>query len=342
MTAKRIAFRFLFLYLALFCLTLPFSGFEDTRLRWLLCLGSAALAGVLSVLGFPDERLYPWFRPLLRFALAIVMISSGIARVIPVQIPPPGLFDLLQRFGELTPMNELWTLIGLSRAFQAFTGLAGLAGGLLLLLPRTALLGALICSANLLMAVVLSLCYDLPFKLYLFHLFLMSVLLVAPDLRRLVNLFLLDRAVEPAEEEPPPSARAQTLLLLLSLGVIVWSLQDAVRRYGPLYPPKPPLYGIWAVEDLAGEDAEMDQWGWMIFEDPGALDVALRIGTRRRYALDLDMERRTLRLDRRRAFSFSQPEDDVLILDSHPARVTLRRMKLTNPWFHWITHDLYY
>ena len=216
MTAKRIAFRFLFLYLVLFCLTLPFSGFEDTRLRWLLCLASAVLAGILSVPRFPDERLYPWFRLLLRFTLAIVMISSGIARLIPVQIPPPGLFDLLRRFGELTPMEELWTLVGASRSFQSFTGAAGLAGGLLLLLPRTALAGALISAANLVMAVTLSLCYDLPFKLYVFHLFLVSVLLVAPDLRRLANLFLLDRAVEPAEEPPTP-ARAQTLLLVLSL-----------------------------------------------------------------------------------------------------------------------------
>ena len=127
--------------------------------------------------------------------------------------------------------------------------------------------------------------------------------------------------------------------------MIVWSLQDAVRRHGPLYPSKPPLYGIWAVEDLTGEDAEMDQWGWVVFEEPGALDVALRIGTRRRYALDLDMERRTLRLDRRMALSFSRPEEDVLILEGHPGHsrlVTLRRMKLTNPWFHWITHDMYY
>jgi hypothetical protein len=350
-TAKRIACRFLFLYFLLFFLTIPFSGVADTRLRWMLCLGSAilasALAAVSAALGWGrarDEELYSWLRLLLRFALALVMISSGIERLIPVQMPAPGPFDLLRRLGELNAMSLLWTFLGSSRAFQSFTGAAGLAGGLLLLAPRTALLGALISGANLLMAVALSLCYDLPFKLYLFHLLLMAVLLIAPDLRRLIRLILLNRTVEPAEA-PPLSARgrlAQTLLVLICLIVTGWSLGDAVRRYRRLNPPRPPLYGAWTVEDAAagGGDAGARPWRWVVFADPGALDAVFREGTRQRYALDLDMERRTMILDRRTELSFSEPEPDVLVLngrlDGLPTRARLRRMRLTTPWFHWI------
>jgi hypothetical protein len=346
-TAKRIAFRFLFLYLSLFVLTIPFGGFEDTRFRWMLCLACAALAAVAAVV-VPaldrDERLSTGFRLLLRFSLAIAMISSGIPRVIPVQMPAPLPSDLLQRLGELTPMRLLWTFLGASPIFQSFTGFAGLLGGVLLLVPRTTLAGALICGANLTMAVTLSLCYDLPFKLYLFHLLFMSVLLIAPDLPRLANLFLLNRTVEPAET-PPLSARGrrvQTLLLLLCLIVSGWSLLDAVRRYRRLNPPKPPLYGVWTVEDLAVENggAGVKPWRWVIFEDPGALDVALRTGGRRRYALGLDLEKRTMVLDHQGAFSFSEPETDVLVLDGrldgYRTRARLRRMILTASWFHWL------
>jgi hypothetical protein len=229
-TAKRITLRFLFLYFSLFFLTIPFSGVADTRLRWMLCLGSAVLALIgagAAALGWGrarDEELDSWLRLLLRFPLALVMISSGIERLIPVQMPAPGPFDLLRRLGELDAMRLLWTFLGAAPAFQSFTGFAGLAGGLLLLAPRTALLGALISGANLLMAVALSLCYDLPFKLYLLHLLFMSVLLIAPDLRRLTRLILLNSTVEPAEA-PPLSARgrlAQTLLVLICLIVIGW------------------------------------------------------------------------------------------------------------------------
>jgi hypothetical protein len=343
-TAKQIAFRFLFLYWLLFFLTIPFSGLEDTRLRWFLCLGSGVLAAIAAIVSSAlewgrdlDERLYPWLRLLLRFALAVVMIGSGIERLIPVQMPAPGPFDLLRRLGELNAMGLLWTFLGASPVFQSFTGAAGLAGGLLLLAPRTALLGALICSANLLMAAALSLCYDLPFKLYLFHLLLMSVLLIAPDLPRLANLILLNRAVEPAGE-PPLSARgrlAQALLVLICVGVIGWSLRDAVRRYRRLNPPRPPLYGVWTVED-----AGVSQWRWVVFEEPGALDAVLKAGTRQRYALDLDMKKKRMILDHRAELSFSEPEANVLLLegslDGHPARAKLRRMRLTTPWFHWI------
>src|SRR5262249_49135523 len=178
----------------------------------------------------------------------------------------------------------------------------------------------------------------------LFHLLLMSVLLIVPDLRRLANLILLNRAVEPAVE-PPLCARrrlAQALLVLLCVGVIGWSLQDAVRRYRRLNPPRPPLYGVWTVENVVGEsaDAGVRQWRWVVFEDPGALDAVLKVGTRQRHALALDLRKKTMILDRQTELDFSEPEADVLLLDGlwdgQPTRTRLRRMRLTTPWFHWI------
>ncbi|MES1210795.1 MAG: hypothetical protein ABUL63_00545, partial [Acidobacteriota bacterium] len=142
----------------------------------------------------------PSFRLLLRATLALSMIASGIFRLIPVQMPPLRPLDQWQRLAELTQGELLRTLIGASPVFQSFTGAAALLGGVLLLFPRTTLLGALICAANLAMAVTLALCYDLPSKLSVSGLFVLSLLLIVPDLRRLIDLFLLDRAVE-----PPPS-----------------------------------------------------------------------------------------------------------------------------------------
>ncbi len=255
------------------------------------------------------------------------MIGSGIARLIPVQMPPPSPFDFLRRLGELTPMELLWTFVGASPVFQSFTGLAALTGGVLLLFPRTALLGALICAANLAMAVALSLCYDMPFTPYLSFLLLLAVLLIAPDLRRLANLFLLDRTVEPAEE-PAASRAPQLAIWLLALFVIAWSSISAGQRFKELYPPKPQFYGAWSVEEFAvkGKDVPMftepDRWRWAVFKDPGTLDVELMIGSRKRFP--------------KAAFSFAQPEPDMLIVEGRRLRAKLRRMQLSSPWFHWI------
>jgi hypothetical protein len=85
--ARRAAVRFLFLYFLLFFLTIPFSGSADTPLRWMLCLGSAIFAVIAAAASAvpewgraQDERLYSGLRLLLRFPLALVMISSGIER----------------------------------------------------------------------------------------------------------------------------------------------------------------------------------------------------------------------------------------------------------------------
>ena len=295
------------------------------------------------------ERLYPGLRLLLRAAVALPMLVSGIARLIPVQMPPLRPLDQLQRLGALTQGELLQTLIGSSPVFQACTGLAALLGGVLLLFPRTTLLGALICAANLAMAVTLAFCYDLPSKLYVSSLFVLSLLLVVPDLRRLVDLFLLDRAVEPPEALPSAGRWPERLLLLLGVGVIVVGAAAAVPRLGQLHPPKPPLYGAWTVEELTvdGEESvDPQRWRWAVFQDPGALDVELWIGSRKRYALDLDMARKTLTLDRRVRLTFQEPEEGVLVLegplDGRPTRAKLRRMKLSSPWFHWITYASQY
>jgi hypothetical protein len=287
-------------------------------------------------------------RLLLRAALALPMIASGIFRLIPVWMPPLRPLGQLQRLGELTQGELLRTVVGASPVFQSFTGLAALLGGVLLLFPRTVLLGALICAANLAMAVTLALCYDLP-KLYVSSLFLLSLLLLAPDLRRLVDLFLLDRAVEPPRTPPAAEGWAGRLLLLLGVGVILAGAAVAIPRFVQLHPPKPPFYGAWNVEELTvnGEEtSDPRRWRRAVFQDPGALDVELAIGSRKRHTLDLDMSGKTLTLDRRTRFTFQEPEDGVLLLegrlDGRHTRAKLRRMLISSPWFHWISDESRY
>ena len=86
--------------------------------------------------------------------------------------------------------------------YRIFTGCTELLGGLLLLLPRTMVLGALISMATLIQIFMLNLTADIGLKQFAFHLLLLAVLLLIPELRRLGALFLTDRPV-PASTEPP-------------------------------------------------------------------------------------------------------------------------------------------
>lgn len=319
---------------------------------WVRLLCTLAFAGVITAVWSVLDRnrlrytrLYPWLRLLLRYLLAGPMIRYGAIKIIPSQmIAPPPLPVLLQPLGDIFPNHLLWWTVGASPAFETTIGLAELLGGALLLLPRTTLLGALISAANMLLVFLLNMCYDVPVKLGSLQLFVMAVVLVAPDLPRLADVFVFHRRAEPSRV--PPLFRRKwldrlphVLLFVFGLYSIHSGLKWAAERYEKSNPPRPPLYGVWMVEGFVrdGKDVplytEPDRWRLVQFHTPGSLRIGQMAGAWKTYDLGLDMERKTMRLGpSASAFTFQQPEKDVLILDGqvegHRIRAKLRKMPL--------------
>src|SRR5262249_44958695 len=128
----------------------------------------------------------------------------------------------------------------------------------LLLMPRTTTLGALICLADMTQVFVLNMAYDIGLKQISFHLILLSLLLLAPELRRLANFFVLDRPVPPSRQtEQFGSSGANRIALMLQVGVGLYLLAAyAYINWTYLYAagdqsPRSALYGIWNVNQLA-------------------------------------------------------------------------------------------
>lgn len=340
---------------------LPDGGVSNTAYGTILFFCYVTLAAVATLVwSLLDRRrahygqLHQWLLLLVRWWLALRMIHYGIIKVIPSQMTAPlPLPYLTERVGDLTPMRMLWMFMGSSPAYESFTGCAELLGGLLLLFRRTTLLGALVSFADMVMVVTLNLCYDVQVKVLSIHLLVMSFLLIAPHLRRLADLLIFNRWVEPAEAPPLSTHRwlnrsLQVLVLLAGLYEIGTTFQSAHARYQKMHPPRPPLYGVWSVEEFVvdGKDVPLftdsQRWRSVTFSKPGKLAVELMIGSYKGYSLDLDMKNGTMILgkDGQSAFSFKKPEADVLILDGRlegrPAHAKLRRMALTSTGFHWI------
>src|SRR6185295_10228362 len=185
------------------------NGSGDTTYDYLVAFCYAVLAATAALVWTLLDRkranyarLHEWLRIYVRFFLAASMVSYGAYKVFPSQFPAPPLDRLLQPIGDASPMGILWTFIGASKAYEFFSGAAEMLGGLLLLGRRTTLLGALVCIGVVGNVVMLNFSYDVPVKLYSSHLLLMAVFLILPDLRRLANLFLFNRAAEPAAIRP--------------------------------------------------------------------------------------------------------------------------------------------
>ena len=80
-----------------------------------------------------------------RFALASQMLTYGDGKACSLQMPFPFLIRLLEPFGNFSPMGVLWSSVGASPAYEMFAGSAEVLAGILLIIPATATLGALVC-----------------------------------------------------------------------------------------------------------------------------------------------------------------------------------------------------
>src|SRR5215471_9571113 len=130
---------------------------------WLLIVALLATV-VWSLLDRRRENyvgLHKWFRLFIRFALAASMFEYGMTKIIPTQFPRPPLNTLVTPVGNLSLSALLWTTIGASPAYEIFTGCAEVLGGILLMIPRTTTLGAMICLADMTQVFVLNMTYDI-------------------------------------------------------------------------------------------------------------------------------------------------------------------------------------
>lgn len=348
------------------------SGSGDKTFDWVLVfclLIFAALAtGIWSALDRKRESygtLFKWFRLFIRFTLASTLLAYGMAKVIPLQMSFPSLTRLIEPFHDFSPMGVLWYSVGASPAYEMFAGSAEMLGGILLIFPRTALLGALVCLADMTQVFLLNMTYDVPVKLFSFHLLLMALFLLAPESRRLANFFFRDRAVGPSTQPQLfRTRRANHNALTVQIIFGIWLLgTNAYSGWTGWHTrgggrPKSPLYGIWNVNELSIDGqlrppllTDYDRWRRAIFEFPDSMAFQRMDDSFARYGASINSNDRTIALSKAgdknwgANFVFRRVVRDQLVLDG---RMDSRRVHmqlqlvdrdtflLVSRGFHWV------
>jgi hypothetical protein len=241
---------------------IEFTGSGDTTYDYLqvfalLCIsftGCIVWSALDRKRGHYNKLLY-WLIVLMRYSLAFTLIVYGAAKIFKSQFPAPYLFRLVQPFGEASPMGLAWTFLGYSYGYNLFMGFAEAIGGFLLLFRRTTSFGALFSITVLTNVFVMNLFFDIPVKLFSFHLLLMAMFIAIPDVRRLIRFFFTNKTIA----APPPPAFTykpqfviwKGLLKILVIGLVVVqqtiSGLSEMEVYGDSR-PKGPLYGIYNVQ----------------------------------------------------------------------------------------------
>ena len=353
------------------------SGSGDKTFDWVqafcLLLIAATITAAWSILDRRRENyvtLHKWFRLYMRFVLASEMLLYGLVKVIPLQMPFPLLTRLMEPYGNFSPMATLWYSVGASPAYEIFAGSAETLGGILLIIPRTATLGALVCLADLTQVFALNMTYDVPVKLFSFHLILFSVFLLAPEGRRLFDFFLSDRAAKPPSQ-PPLCRTARANRIAVGLQVVFGLYLAGMNVYGSVQSwheygggrQKPSLYGIWNVDELSIDGqvrspllTDYDRWRRVIFDFPMYTQFERMDETFAGFGSSISDKDKTLTLTKgddkkwKAVFAFNRPAPDELVLDgamdghkTHMQLKLLDRSKLTlvGRGFHWINEYPY-
>jgi hypothetical protein len=311
------------------------------------------------------DHLRRWFWIFLRFAVGSTMVTYGILKAVPVQMPAPSLLRLLEPYGNFSPMGVLWASVGASRAYEITVGCVELAGAILLFVPRLWRIGALITLGDSMMIFTLNMTYDIPVKLFSFQLIVMSLFLLAPDLPRVADLLVFERPVAPPADLSVARTRRGRLLsttfqLLFGAAIVglgIYGARTAWYQYGGGR-PKSPLHGIWTVDEMSVDGqvrspllTDYGRWKRVLIEDP-TLRFQRMDDTYLVYLAATDANARTVTLTKpsdqtsKAVLSFERPDATHLqiegTLDGHPVRMRLQRVDetkflLNTRGFHWIS-----
>lgn len=316
------------------------------------------------------NKLFYWLTVIVRYYLAITMVSYGLIKIIKLQFPGPSPDRLIQPLGTFSPMGLAWTYMGFSTGFNLFTGLGELTCGLLLFFRRTATMGALlgvVVAANI-MAV--NFFFDVPVKLLSTMLVIMSLFVLSKDGVRLLNFFLLNKPAPPANLSDHRFAKrwknisltvVKYVLIVYVVGGNLYGDLQGMRQYGD-QAPKPPLYGLYDVKSfvrnrdtVAPLQTDTLRWKKLAISYSGSAKLAAMNDSIKWYAFVIDTAKQTIKMTR-----YGTPADsadftyrvhnDMLLLkgkmrgdsvDINLKKFNLQNFRLLNRGFHWVNEQAY-
>jgi len=246
--------------------------------------------------------LYYWLRVVVRYRAGIGIIGFGFTKLLPVQMPYPGLGLLNTNFGDLTAQKIFWLSVGIVPWYQVFAGVVEVLAGALLFFRRTTTIGAILLFGALGDIVYVNFAYDGGVHVYSSYFVLLAGFLLADDLPRLYRLLVLEKYTVPLNFYPSFSAKwlkvtrigLKTLTISLFLGVLFY-LQVVNFLYDPYKQPAVAglrtLRGSYAVtefrlnnkvipysplDSLRWQEAEFEKWSSLSFtvNRPTPLDLS--------------------------------------------------------------------
>lgn len=336
---EKISFRFLFLYFTLYVFSIftaplwepivhwigtsifkidySFSsngrGSGDTTYSYLLLFLFFCLAIIGSAIwSFMDQKrnsynqLQYGFLVGLRCVIILFMVTYGIIKIFHLQMPELSNADLIKTLGEKSPMGLAWTFMGFSKTYSIFAGLSEVIAGVLLISRRTQTYGAMATIAVMVNVFMMNLCFDIPVKIFSFHLMLMGVLLLMVDFKRVFGVMIMNRNIGDYVIYPQLKKGDKNVLIICKWALLFLTVSFFVftsyPRYKKLYlSPKTALFGVWKVTDFQKNGIKevsytglKKSWKYIAIDRSAYASIKRMDDTQSYYKFDVDTLKNTI------------------------------------------------
>lgn len=265
-------------------------------LNWGIALLIAAAGAVLwTFLARKDKadynRLYYWLRVLLRYRLAVSLFAYGFIKYFPLQSPYPSLSNLNTAYGDFNRWKIFSLSLGIVPSYQAFLGGVEIVLGLLLLFRRTSSIAAFIVivfTGNVFMS---NIAYDGGEIVFSFYLLTIAFFILLYDLKRIVNLLILQQPTFPNRFKPVFDAEwlkygrlaIKALFILFFVEIYAFQVRDAYRVDPFQYPHAKALSnlrGLYNVSEfavnrdsIAYSRSDPQRWQDVVFETWNTISI---------------------------------------------------------------------
>ena len=219
----------------------PYDGQHNDRIFiYLLYFVMAMLAFLGTIIWSVWDRkrtnyqtLYYWLTAIIRYYLAFTLFLFALEKFFKLQFPDLGFYTLSEPVGNLSPMSLAWAFFGYSYGYNIFMGIAESAA-LLLLFRRTMTFGAILTLGALANVMAVNFNYDVHAKMYPTALFVMTLYLLLPQIKRLFQFFFTSQPTSlPVLPAPVFSKRwmrmSKAVLKILLIGCfLLYTFNDYV------------------------------------------------------------------------------------------------------------------
>jgi hypothetical protein len=231
--------------------------------------------------------------------------------------------------------------------------------------PRLATLGALIGIDAMTNVFLLNMSYDVPVKLYSFHLLLLAIFLTIPQMKRLARFFVFNQPVEPAPAELQFQRKRINVALLIGQlvfgvylgGYALYQSHQQLKSFTSESVVIPALHGAWEVDEFTVDGqprppllTDKTRWQKVIFDFRGVLAFQEMDGKITRMAAKLDTEKKTIEMTKRAdpkwkaEISYALPTADTMTMNGQiggqKVEIKLHHLDgkylLNTRGFHWI------